>query len=157
MFETTVLPVVERLARKAFREDADRITLAIVLAWWVWSKRKSDFPASVYARIGVRRVMQGRDLPGMASTGAGDVWRRLTRIDGAGMEGLADRRPGPVREVEKREQAERFLAGLTGREKRMADMFMDGRSAMEVADELNLSPVRITQMRQKAREEFDGM
>jgi len=39
----------------------------------------------------------------------------------------------------------------------MADMFMDGRSAMEVADELNLSPVRITQMRQKAREEFDGM
>lgn len=73
------------------------------------------------------------------------------------MEGLADRRPGPVREVEKREQAERFLAGLTGREKRMADMFMDGRSAMEVADELNLSPVRITQMRQKAREEFDGM
>lgn len=157
MFETTVLPVVERFARKAFREDADRITLAIVLAWWVWSKRKSDFPASVYARIGVRRVMQGRDLPGMASTGAGDVWRRLTRIDGAGMEGLADRRPGPVREVEKREQAERFLAGLTGREKRMADMFMDGRSAMEVADELSVSPARITQMRQEAWEEFDGM
>lgn len=157
MFETSVLPVVERFARKTFRGDVDRITLAIVLAWWVWSNRKSDFPASVYAQIGVRQVMQGRDLPGMVTTGAADVWRRLTRIDGAGMEGLADRRPGPAREAEKREQAERFLAGLTGREKRMADMFMDGCPAKEVADELNLSPGRITQMRQEAKEAFDGM
>jgi hypothetical protein len=156
MFETTVLPVVERFARKAFRGNDDLVTLAIVLAWWVWRRRKADFPASVYARSGVRQAMQGRDLPGMQAK-CSDCWRKLKRIDGAGMEGLADRRPGPDREAEKREQAERFLAGLSGRKLRMAEMFMDGSPVKEVANELNLSPGRITQMRQEVMDEFEEM
>ncbi len=156
MFETTVLPVVERYAGKVFRGNDDQVALAIVLAWWVWSNRKSDFPASVYARCGVRQVMQGRDLPGL-QTKSTDVWRKMDCWGGAGMAGMADPKPGPARRAEQKELFAKLLDDLNDRHREMADLLMNGAMSKDVADALSVSAGRISQMRAEAAERLASL
>jgi hypothetical protein len=77
--------------------------------WWLWRSRKTDYPASVWARLAVKRVLARRDLPGLKS--GTDVWDRLTPWQGAAMEGLVDRRPGPERLAESKEWFAKKLEG----------------------------------------------
>lgn len=156
MFESTILRTVEAYARMMFRQDDERVTDAIAIAWWMWSRRKRDYPASAFARQSVRWVLQGRDLPGLQPQ-ATDCWRKLSRVAGGGMDGLPDRRPGPARIAEQRELTERFLAGLPDRDREMSDMLLDGAKVADIADALNLSSGRVSQRRRELMERLAGM
>lgn len=156
-FETEIMPVVERYARSQFRghHAADEmVATAVVLAWHYWSNRPQDFAAGHWARIAVRHVWAGRDLPG-CGVRARDAMHRAAQ--GAGMDELTDRCPGPEKVVEVAELSRLLLATLNARERRLAEMLAGGATAMEVAETLHLSPGRITQIRQALMERLTSL
>ena len=144
-FETTVLPVVEKFARKMLRDEETRQT-AVVMAWWFWSNRKEDFPPSVWAKCGVRAARAGRDLPGLAGKFR-DIWDRMPHWSGAGMDEVADRRPGPDRIAADREEWQLWLSRLSPSELLLAWDAIDGVQGKDIAKRLGLTPARISQMR----------
>jgi len=116
-----IAPVVRQYARSRCNCCPDREAMALVIAWhrWEFSNRK-DLPATVWARIGVRHAIAGRDIPGVRSKFRDAMKFRETQ--GAGMEGLADRRPGPVRSLIAREEFDKFVGGLDDFETEMCDL-----------------------------------
>jgi hypothetical protein len=152
-FETHVLPVAERYARQRLKDD-ERVAVALVLAWWIWSNRQEDFPASVYARIAVLRVLRGDDLPGLRTKGEmmGDPFRRLERWEAG--PGLADRRPGPEKEAMRREEMGILRASLSGRQKEMLEAVREdeGLGTNALAQMMGVSPGRISQLRRELME-----
>ena len=153
-FETEVYPVVLRYARMRFRGDDELVSLALILAWWVWSTRRADFPPSAYAQIGVRQAYAGRDLPGFGIRSR-DAFKRAQQ--GGGMEGLTDRYPGPEKLAEQAELSRLLLATFSERERLLAELLVSGMKAKDVATELGVSPPRVTQIRQKLMERLADM
>src|SRR5580700_4471554 len=95
-FTSDVYPVVLKYVNMRLRDEELR-GLAVVLAWWGWTlyqrqDKGEDLPPSVWARVGVRWAMAGRDLPGVQPSKFRDIWDRLDRWQGAGMQNLMDRR-----------------------------------------------------------------
>jgi hypothetical protein len=149
-FTVEILPVVIRYAALRLK-CPDLQGLAITLAWWAWSTAKTpDLPATVWARMGVLRVLNHRDLPGVG-TRKRDALRHAE--SGAGMEGLMDRHPGPEQQVIDAETFHRLMARAKGRDREMIEMFAAGMKNKDVANALGISAGRVTQLRQALMEE----
>jgi DNA-directed RNA polymerase specialized sigma24 family protein len=151
-FETDVMPVVERYARRRFRNHyaADEmVATAVILAWHYWSNRPQDFAASHWARIAVWHTFAGRDLPG-CGTGAKDALHRAEQ--GSGMDEVTDRRPGPDKVAEAAELAGRLLESLSPRERQLAELLAGGAKGMDVAEAMHISPGRVSQIRSELME-----
>lgn len=145
-----VMPAVQTYIARRIRDD-ERRSVALVLAWWKWSRRKKDFPPGIYAWMAVQAVWAGRDLPGVQPGKTQDAWDHLDHWQGAGMGEVVDRRPGPDLQAEWAEQWELFTAKLTERERQMVLAYLDGHRNQDVARRLNVSPGRATQLRQSLR------
>lgn len=153
-FETVVYPVVLKYARKVLK-DEDLQAKSLVLAWWFWRNRKTDFPPTVWARCGVRAARAGRDLPGVTSTR--DLWCHWTRWSGAGMQNVMDKRPGPDKVAQDRELLEQFMRDLSDRDRQLVAAFLDGLPAQEVARRLDRSPSRVTNLRQELHRKWSDL
>lgn len=153
-FETVVLPVVERFARKVFKDEGKQ-AVAVSVAWYHWSKREQDFPPSVWARWAIYHTLAGRDLPGCGTSNR-DIFARLVCWNGAGMQYVTDRQPGPAVVAEKREEVRLLFASLTGKEAILVRELAIGTPANEVARMLDRTPARITQMRQELKARIEG-
>lgn len=151
-FETTVLPVAQKFAAKAISWDEDLQATAVSLAWYYWHKRQIDFPASVWARCGVRAALAGRDLPGLTSST--DVFDRLVKWSGAGMHNVMEKRPGPDKLAEHRELMEQFLQGLSPARQQIFLALLDDASGLEIARRLERTPARVSQMRREYWEQW---
>lgn len=148
-----IAPTVLKYARTCCEGCPDREAMALVLAWFYWAfGGRKDLPATVWARVGVRHALAGRDIPGIRSKFRDAMKYRETQ--GAGMEGLADRRPGPVRTLIAREEFEAFAAGLDDFEREMVEMLGDGLPNQEVARRMRRTPGAISQRRRRLMERF---
>ena len=155
-FVTKILPVVQRYTRMRLR-DEELASIALVLAWYYWSRATNrGLPASVWARVGVRHALAGRDLPGVQASHTHDAMEHPDTWLGSDMGLLMDHRPGPEHQAEVNERLGRFWAALTARERRIALALMNGSAARDVACEEGLSPGRITQMRQRMLERWQA-
>lgn len=159
MFTTTVLPVVTRYARAVLKDD-ERVSLAIVLAWYAWrqttDEKRAQLPATVWARVGVRHVLAGRDLPGVQTSHRQDAIERPDTWHGADMGGVTDRRAGPESEAIDAERSARFWDSLTPRERTIARALLNGDKARDVARRVGISAGRLTQIRQQLRRRWLG-
>lgn len=146
-----IAPVIKKYARACCEGCPDREAMALVLAWYYWEHGgRKDLPPTVWARVGVRHAITGRDIPGLRSRFRDAMKYRETQ--GAGMEGLADRRPGPVRTVIAREEFEIFWEGLDSFEREMADLLGEGLPNQEVARRMRRTPGAISQRRRRLME-----
>lgn len=148
-----VYPAVVRWA--TVRRLSDELTsIALVLAWWLWSNRRVNYPPSHWARLAVRQALAGRDLPGVQASKFRDVWDHFDRWGGAGMEKARDRGPGPERIALWREEYARVKASLSGDRLRMAELIEEdqGLGTGELAELLGKTPGRISQMRREIAE-----
>ena len=154
-FTNEIYPVVARYAAMRFRDEESQ-ALALVLAWWAWTLHQRQggdvLPPSVWARVGVSRVLAGRDLPGEGiGAPATDVWEKLDRWQGAGMGKVIDRRAFPP---------DRILAGREALEALRAATDDTGRALIEmigaemlgtaaIAAQLGITPPAVSQRRRK--------
>jgi hypothetical protein len=148
----TILPTVERYARKRLRDD-DRVATAIVLAWHYW-QTGPELPASAWARAAVRAVCAGRDLPGLHDG------RRKDALDfayqGAGMGEVMDREPQPLDAIVAKEEYERILASLNDRQRMLVDAIAGGNNRTDrLAEAFGISPARVSQMRREIMAKLD--
>lgn len=148
MFESQVLPVVTRYARRAFGRDDEKVAIAECLSWYYWQGRTQELPPSVWAVAAVRAVRNKRDLPGIRSNYT-DVWDRAVNWQGAGMGQVADRRPGPEAVVMHAEEYEVLKAGLNDTQRALVELVEQDQSirGIDLAARLGKSPGRITQLR----------
>ena len=148
-----IAPVVQSYARTRCDGCPDREAMALVIAWYRWeTSRAKHLPATVWARVGVRHALAGRDIPGVQSRCRDAMTYR--EAQGAGMEGLADRRPGPVRTLIAQEEFEVFAAGLDDFEQEMCDLLADGSPVHEVARRMRRTPGAISQRRRRLMERY---
>jgi hypothetical protein len=144
-FVSEVLPVVQRYANLRFRGDEWLVTACISMAWYIWSNRREDFPPSNFAQLAARNVAAGRDLPG-CGTSAKDALHRADFC--GGMDGLGDWHPGPEQIAIDRERYTRVTDDLDDRMRTLVEMFESGAKNKDVAEALEVSPGRVTQLRQ---------
>jgi hypothetical protein len=155
-FESAVLPVVERYARKFFGRDEERVSVALVLAWWSWRQSPGHCP-STYAHFAVRHVGAQRDLPGLRAR-CSDVWRRLTRFQGAGMDQVADPRPGPDALAAQRELYALLRDKLNGQELRLHDLTTNGVTRTDaIAAEMGVTSRRVSQIRRQVMQKHQAL
>lgn len=129
-------------------------SLALTLAWYCWRQaNRPELPPSVWARMAVRQVLSGRDLPGVRSKFR-DAWDHLEQWQGAGMDDVMERKPGPVQTVLIREEVERFFATLGPFEQEMCQLLADGLPNQEVARRMGRTPSAISQRRRRLADCF---
>jgi hypothetical protein len=106
----------------------------------------------------VRKVVGGRDLPGVQASKFRDLWDHGNRWQGGDMNQARDRRPGPDRIAEEKEAVENLLNELSGQARRMAQAVMDDptKGTCALAEELGLSPGRISQLRREILNQYRG-
>ncbi len=153
-FTRDVYPVYQRWASKCRVDDETR-SVGLALCWYDWSKRKTDYPPSHWARLALRKARCGRDLP-IHANDASDIWARLARQDAGGMGGLGDRRPGPARLAISREQMRAWEGSLGAREKHILALAREGAENREIARVLGVTPTRISQIKGAMIEAFYG-
>jgi hypothetical protein len=150
-----VVQTAERWAAVVFKTDMERRCQAVTMAWFYWDQGPAHLPAGVWARCGVRAALHGRDLPGVCSARRRDVWNRLTRWQGAGMNFVRDRRPGPEKIAQDRDWFRYWLTRLTDQEFRLVWDAHWGLTGLELAARLQVSPGRISQLRRAAWERWE--
>lgn len=146
-FTVEILPVVVHFASVCF-QCPDKQSLALTLAWFEWSRAKpeqKELPASVWARVGVRRVNANRDMPGIGTPAKDALYLAES---GGTMEGLPDTFPGPEQIVMDRERYRTVVDNATDRERLLIESFEAETAAKDVAAKLGVSATRVTQIRQ---------
>lgn len=146
MFEA-ILPVVIAYALLRLRDD-ERVAVAQVLAWDCW-RRRPGLAASAYARMAVRRVLSGRDLPGCAMSRR-DIYRRLTKVEGAEIGEVGSRAPGPDAVAEAKEELDRLHTNASPKVRRFLELAQEGETTTAIAAALGLSLARVSQLRREA-------
>ncbi len=151
-FTQEVWGVCKRYAQSVLRSE-ELIAIALVLAWWEWknaTEEQKTLPPSVWARVGVRHALEGRDLPGLKRNRG----RSVDPLDVAwrcgAMAYVADRSPGPERIAQAKEEWTVFLASLNAKQTAMAVAIMDGiTSTGALAAHLGVSEGRVSQIRRE--------
>lgn len=124
--------------------DEGQIATAQSMAWYYRANYAGDeLPDSHWARLGVRAVRNGRDLPG-CWTSPTDALHRI--VQGSGMGQVMDRYPGPDTLAADREAFERMLMTLDDKRKQVVELKLAGVKNKEVASHLGLSEARISQL-----------
>lgn len=149
-----IVPVIKKFAAIHLR-CPDAQAVALVLAWWAWhiAPDKRHLPPSVWAKVGVRHALAGRDLPGIRSKFR-DAWDHLDQWQGAGMDNVADRKPGPLHAAIALEEVERFFDSLDDFEREMCELLSQGLPNQEVARRMNRTPGAISQRRRRLADRY---
>jgi len=131
--------------------DEFEIATAQSLAWYYATKFKGKLPDSHWARVAVRAVWNGRDLPG-CGTSSQDALNFTWQ--GAGMQEVTDQTPGPDVLAAHKEALERVLSELTAIKKEVADLRLAGMATKEIAIHLHVSKSRVSQIAREIGEMF---
>ena len=152
MFETEVLPLVTKYARSVFKRDDEKFSIALVLAWWIWSQRKEDHPATVYAYLACRNVQEGRDLPGVQPSHFRDAMGK--GYQGGGMSQVRDRRPDPLTALILKEEIEGIMDDLTAGEAHLVQAVIgEGiTTTTALAAHLKVTMGRVSQLKRQIAE-----
>jgi len=150
-FETRVLPVVTKLARKFFGRNEQLVQDAIGVCWYRYqqAERRLEVTATAFAQVAVKQVRAGRNIPPVTTRDAMDrgVWQA------AGLEGLADKKPGPERIAEGKETVKVLMERAKDRPtlRRFLKLAMDGENnSGKLARLLGISSARVSQLRREA-------
>ena len=137
--------------------DDEQTSRAVCLAWYEASKFEEahgwTYPASHWARIAVKKALQGRDVPGVQPGKKQDALDFA--LQGCGMGELMDRRPGPEKEAADREMIERWWARLTARERLVLRLLDTGMQKRQVARTLGVVSSRLSQILQRIVEKAE--
>lgn len=148
--------ILEATLRWARRCGLDEFQIATAQsqAWYYWQEYDGpeDFPAGHWARLAVRGVRNGRDLPG-CGTSVKDAL--LHSWQGAAMPEVMDRSPGPDVLVIHKELLERLERSVDDLKRQVAELRLQGLSNAEVARKVNRSPGRTSQIAREFVEGFD--
>lgn len=154
-FETRVLPVVTKLARRCFKGDDQKVQDAIGLCWYHYQqcRHRRKVTATSFAQCAVRHTWNGRQLPGVGKKGRG---ARQDALDHAwrcsDMREARDPSPGPLEMAESADEWAMLLGLLNEKQTAFADICHLGLSNQEIARVLKLSPARISQLRREVLE-----
>ncbi len=130
--------------------DEYQIATAQSLAWYYKANYHGDeLPDSHWARLGVRAVRNGRDLPG-CGTSPKDALNFCSQ--GAGMMEVMDHYPGPDKLAGDRELFDRMLTTVADKRKQVAELKMAGLMNKEVAKQMSLTPGRVSQLAREIAE-----
>jgi hypothetical protein len=160
IFTILVYPVVLKYAAMRLR-DPELQAIALVLAWYSWKlyqgQGKADLPPSVWARIGVRHALAGRDLPGVKEGKFRDVWDNRIQWQGAGMQKTIDRRAFPAdRILAAQEELQALIESTDERGRELIDMIDSERlSTNQIASRMRISPAAVSQRRRKLMESME--
>lgn len=149
--QTTLLETVLRWGSRCGLDEF-QIATAQSLAWYFRTQYKGkDLPESHWARLAVKRVRSGRDLPGCGTSpkdALNFTWQ------GAGMGEVMDKTPSPSTLAAHKETLERILAGLSEVKKEVAELRLSGAANKEIAVHLHLSEARVSQIAREIFEKF---
>ena len=176
-----LLPRIRRNVRFAFRrfdheERAEAIQAAVAHAWTAYEQLvrlgKENLAYAVpLARYAVARVRDGRPVGSRLGTRdvmsergrrrRGECIERLDQHDGSGWREIVveDRHAGPAAVATMRIDFASWLASLSGRDRRVAEVLAGGESTKLAAKRFGVAPSRISQLREKLRRlwlEFQG-
>ncbi len=119
-----ILLAALKFAKKCFPDDDERQCLTQTTAWFLWSTKPEGLehlPPGHWARLAVRRVRQGRDLPGVKKYND-----PMDRCQFQPTVGVTCKRPGPLAELIHAENMETILTEMTPGERRVYDLTMEG-------------------------------
>lgn len=147
----TLLAVVLRYGLLR-RMTPEQIGTAQSMAWYYQANYSGEpLPDSHWAQLAVRAVFNGRDLPGCATSthdALNVAWQ------GAAMGELRDSEPAPDVLAEHRELLERVLAGLSEIKRQVMDLRLAGVPGLAIAEELGITPGRVSQISREIAERF---
>ena len=151
-FTSEVYDLWVRYASKSFRCVEEQVSVAIAIAWFLFTRHGEKYSAKSYIRFAVAHVHEGRDIPGLQTFNQPDA---LDHTGGRGetwMAELRDRHPGPERIAEGRDDVEALYKGATADETIMFDMIMAGYERPEIAETLGCQPKTVSNMKRRIRE-----
>jgi len=144
-----LLETVTRLAIKVGL-DEERTARAVCIAWndakWFEAEHGWCYPPGHWARLGVRKALSGRDLPGLHPAGRQDALDHA--MQGCGMGEVMDRRPGPEKEAADREMIANWWSALTARERLVLDLLDTGMLKRDIARRIGVTASRLSQILQ---------
>lgn len=148
-FESRVLPVITDYARNVFK-DEQKAQDAIGYCWYRYqlNTRSPEITAKSHAWMAILAVRYGRRLPGERKPWHKDALDRA--VSGAGMDEVRDRRPGPDRLAEMREEWQSLLSKLNKRQRDLLDL-AEMRTS-DLAERFGVSAARISQLRREIEE-----
>lgn len=149
-FSSEVYDLWVRYASKAFRCAEEQVTIAIAIAWYLFTKHGAKYGAVAYIRFAVRHVREGRDVPGVQPFNQGDALDHAWETEaGMGMGMVKDHRPGPDRIASDREEVEALYAIANAKEKALLDMLLNGYEQKEIAEAMGCWTKEITRMKRR--------
>jgi hypothetical protein len=149
--DAKLLEVVMRWGTRCGLDDFE-IATAQSLAWYYRSRYDGpELPDSHWARIAVRGLRNGRDLPGC---GTGDCDALHHTWQGHGMGEVVDRSPGPDVLAEQKELMERILAEVSDVKREVAKLKAAGMAGREIAIQVSLSQARVSQILREIADKF---
>ncbi len=148
-FETRVLPVVTEWANRRFKDEG-QVQDAIGVCWYRYQQtqtaKRLEVPAKSFAWVAIKETMAGRQLPGMKARGEDALdyaWRCSTMAE------AADRRPGPDRIAQEREEFAILLTRLNAKQTAFLEIGTTGLKNQDIAHLLGVTPGRVSQMRRE--------
>lgn len=148
--DTKLLDAVERWGLKCGFDDFD-IATAQSLAWYYKTRFEGELADSHWARMAIRAVRNGRDLPG-CGTRARDALHRTWL--GAGMGEVMDKTPAPDVLVASAELYDKIMAEIGDLNRQVADLRRQGLSGSEIAQAVGVSRARISQIAREIVERY---
>lgn len=147
-FETRVMPVVSKLAKRWFK-DEQQVQDAIGSCWFAYQQTPNalSITATSFANFAVLAVRRGRRLPGERTKQYGGDALDRTYWNGAGMQDVKDKRPGPDKLAEWKEEWESLLSKLNDQERRVMMLALEDFRTMDMAVQLGVSAARVSQIR----------
>src|SRR5262249_20701406 len=121
-FVLRVLPVIVEVATNVFKGDEHKVQDAIGLCWYRYQQtdQRLEVTAIGHAWMVIRQILSRRNIPmGLRSS---DPLNQPGTLTCAGMNGLADGRPGPDREAEARDTLDWLRRRLSPKHAAMVEL-----------------------------------
>lgn len=148
-FETRVLPLVTKWANSVFK-DEQLVQDAIGVCWYFYQQtpKALELTAGNFAYVAIRHVRNGRRIPGESDRQQyGKDALDRAYWNGAGMQEVMDKRPGPDKIAEAKEQWELLLRKVTPRQRRFVELAAEEMRTIDMARQLGVTPGRVSHMR----------
>jgi hypothetical protein len=147
-----ILDAVADLARR-YRLDEYDVTRAQSQAWFYAQACPRTYPAHYWAKVAVRAIRNGRDLPGTATPSTDALARAWLCVP---MGDVRDPGPGPDALASHREAMEALEDSFNPTERYVARLAQEGASGLEIAEAIGRSPGRVSQIKRELAERWAG-